>query len=326
MKKFLLIVVLAFCLTFSFGASSMAYAEEITEDITEDSTIENVTLDIIGKELTYKEGQNSVKITIKDEKYCDLVVYEVKDNSGSTMTYSGHYDYVAETKTIYCYFEGENLFNGLVKDDLTMERKGGTVFTEAEATEKEENPSDIAISDKVAELIGKVNTYIETSDGYFATTILPFLISFGSTLVLGLIVLIPYIRKSAKYKALLNVLKSQKEDIGRLETLISSTDVAKISEALNGLLEGELAKALDNVKVDDKVVAEFRLELKTILAKIDSLIKGAQNAWACSSEAVRELAKTPELSILEEDELKIQKLENYVKNTVGEAKLKEIEK
>ena len=60
--------------------------------------------------------------------------------------------------------------------------------------------------------------------------------------------------------------------------------------------------------------------------KLDSLIKGAQNAWACSSEAVKCLASVPELSILEEHEKKIKKLENFVRDSVGEEKLKEIEK
>ena len=56
----------------------------------------------------------------------------------------------------------------------------------------------------------------------------------------------------------------QNEEIQKLQTLLTSTDANEISKALNTILDGKLANAINNSKIDETELAQFKINIKTI--------------------------------------------------------------
>ncbi len=192
---------------------------------------------------------------------------------------------------------------------------------------QEEQPAEPEQTDtKVAELISKVNTYLGDANGYFANTILPLIIGAGSALLTSLGALIPFLKTKAKYKAALASINNLEKQTEELQTLLTSTDITKIKEALQSLFSGELAKAVNNLKLDGAVYAEQKALLEIILAKLDAIINGAINAWSKSDGAVAALTAAPEHNVLNALEKENIQLKQYIREIKGAEAEEEIKK
>lgn len=181
-----------------------------------------------------------------------------------------------------------------------------------------ETPSETEL--KLEEIIAKLNA--QSASNYFKQNILPLLTGTGSALVAGLLALLPYIKNKNRRKQLeayAATLQKANED---LDTLLKSTDPEAIKKAVDGLF-GERATEIVNemikqIPIDNKRINELATEIGTVNAKLDCLIKGAQNAWAKSSAATAALTEVPEKSLLVEKETENAKLKQYIRAQAGE--------
>lgn len=185
-------------------------------------------------------------------------------------------------------------------------------------TTPSETPSETEL--KLEEIIAKLNA--QSASNYFKQNILPLLTGTGSALVAGLLALLPYIKNKNRRKQLeayAATLQKANED---LDTLLKSTDPEAIKKAVDGLF-GERATEIVNemikqIPIDNKRINELATEIGTVNAKLDCLIKGAQNAWAKSSAATAALTEVPEKSLLVEKETENAKLKQYIRAQAGE--------
>ena len=193
---------------------------------------------------------------------------------------------------------------------------------QTETTDSEEKSELDKLKEKIAELTAKLNEKTGGASDYFTTTILPLLISLGGGLITGLGVLVPFIKKNSKYKALLVAYNKVTEELDNkiesIQTILSSTDVTKIKQAMSDLCGEELTKVVEKLKIDSAEMAELKLSIKTVMAKLDSLIAGAMNAWAKSSDAVSKLTENPSETVLKDLMTAKDKLIAYIRTIKGE--------
>ena len=185
-------------------------------------------------------------------------------------------------------------------------------------TTPSETPSETEL--KLEEIIAKLNA--QTASNYFKQNILPLLTGTGSALVAGLLALLPYIKNKNRRKQLEAYAATLQKANADLDTLLKSTDPEAIKKAVDGLF-GERATEIVNemikqIPIDNKRVNELATEIGTVNAKLDCLIKGAQNAWAKSSAATAALTEVPEKSLLVEKETENAKLKQYIRAQAGE--------
>lgn len=181
-----------------------------------------------------------------------------------------------------------------------------------------ETPSETEV--KLEEIIAKLNA--QSASNYFKQNILPLLTGTGSALVAGLLALLPYIKNKNRRKQLEAYAATLQKANADLDTLLKSTDPEAIKKAVDGLF-GERATEIVNemikqIPIDNKRINELATEIGTVNAKLDCLIKGAQNAWAKSSAATAALTEVPEKSLLVEKEAENAKLKQYIRAQAGE--------
>ena len=181
-----------------------------------------------------------------------------------------------------------------------------------------ETPSETEL--KLEEIIAKLNA--QSASNYFKQNILPLLTGTGSALVAGLLALLPYIKNKNRRKQLEAYAATLQKANADLDTLLKSTDPEAIKKAVDGLF-GERATEIVNemikqIPIDNKRINELATEIGTVNAKLDCLIKGAQNAWAKSSAATAALTVVPEKSLLVEKEAENAKLKQYIRAQAGE--------
>lgn len=181
-----------------------------------------------------------------------------------------------------------------------------------------ETPSETEL--KLEEIIAKLNA--QSASNYFKQNILPLLTGTGSALVAGLLALLPYIKNKNRRKQLEAYAATLQKANADLDTLLKSTDPEAIKKAVDGLF-GERATEIVNemikqIPIDNKRINELATEIGTVNAKLDCLIKGAQNAWAKSSAATAALTEVPEKSLLVEKETENAKLKQYIRAQAGE--------
>ena len=153
---------------------------------------------------------------------------------------------------------------------------------------------------------------------FFNEKILPLLTSAASAVVGLIAIAAPYIKKSAKFEKLHGIYLKQKEENETLQSLLNMTDVNKFKEAVEKVLTEDVKRALDAVKIDNDLVATFTAQIELMRAQIQTLIAGAQNAWAQSPAAVACLSAAPTESAVRKQAAYIAALEDYVKNAKGE--------
>lgn len=181
-----------------------------------------------------------------------------------------------------------------------------------------ETPSETEL--KLEKILAKLNA--QTASNYFKQNILPLLTGTGSALVAGLLALLPYIKNKNRRKQLEAYAATLQKANADLDTLLKSTDPEAIKKAIDGLF-GERATEIVNemikqIPIDNKRINELATEIGTVNAKLDCLIKGAQNAWAKSSAATAALTEVPEKSLLVEKETENAKLKQYIRAQAGE--------
>lgn len=173
---------------------------------------------------------------------------------------------------------------------------------------------------KLEELIAEFNA--SSASEYFNKNILPLLTGSCSAIVAGLASLLPYIRNKNKRKQLEAYAATLQKANADLETLLKSTDPEAVKTAVDSLFGDratEIAnKMLEKMNVDMKRVNELATEIGTVNAKLDCLIKGAQNAWAKSSAATAALSAAPEKSLLVAKEAENAQLKQYIRSQKGE--------
>lgn len=204
-------------------------------------------------------------------------------------------------------------------DDATAgDASGEDSSGDTSETTPSETPSETEL--KLEEIIAKLNA--QSASNYFKQNILPLLTGTGSALVAGLLALLPYIKNKNRRKQLEAYAATLQKANADLDTLLKSTDPEAIKKAVDGLF-GERATEIVNemikqIPIDNKRINELATEIGTVNAKLDCLIKGAQNAWAKSSAATAALTEVPEKSLLVEKETENAKLKQYIRAQAGE--------
>lgn len=204
-------------------------------------------------------------------------------------------------------------------DDATAgDASGEDSSGDTSETTPSETPSETEL--KLEEIIAKLNA--QSASNYFKQNILPLLTGTGSALVAGLLALLPYIKNKNRRKQLEAYAATLQKANADLDTLLKSTDPEAIKKAVDGLF-GERATEIVNemikqIPIDNKRINELAMEIGTVNAKLDCLIKGAQNAWAKSSAATAALTEVPEKSLLVEKEAENAKLKQYIRAQAGE--------
>lgn len=204
-------------------------------------------------------------------------------------------------------------------DDATAgDASGEDSSGDTSETTPSETPSETEV--KLEKILAKLNA--QTASDYFKQNILPLLTGTGSALVAGLLALLPYIKNKNRRKQLEAYAATLQKANADLDTLLKSTDPEAIKKAVDGLF-GERATEIVNemikqIPIDNKRINELATEIGTVNAKLDCLIKGAQNAWAKSSAATAALTEVPEKSLLIEKETENAKLKQYIRAQAGE--------
>lgn len=204
-------------------------------------------------------------------------------------------------------------------DDATAgDASGEDSSGDTSETTPSETPSETEL--KLEEIIAKLNA--QSASNYFKQNILPLLTGTGSALVAGLLALLPYIKNKNRRKQLEAYAATLQKANADLDTLLKSTDPEAIKKAVDGLF-GKRATEIVNemikqIPIDNKRINELATEIGTVNAKLDCLIKGAQNAWAKSSAATAALTEVPEKSLLVEKETENAKLKQYIRAQAGE--------
>ena len=186
--------------------------------------------------------------------------------------------------------------------------------TQVVEVESAETIDENGLVDKIKDTVsGLLN-----EDNYFNNNILPLIISAASTLLAGLTLLIPYLRNSGKYKQLQAIYTRLKAENDNLQTLLNSTDITTIKDALALMMTEELTKAVKELKIDSTAYANFETQLKVLSAQVQALINGATNAWAQSPSAVQCLTVSPTEEAVKRQALEIKALEDYIRETKGD--------
>ncbi len=187
--------------------------------------------------------------------------------------------------------------------------------------------ADIPEEDKqiIKDLISKLQSYTSQSDSFFIKFVLPLIVACALCLVVGIIILLPLLRKNEEnktVKSMLKKLKSQyEEQKAELEKYKVEFDANKIGEKIKDFIKSELNKI--SALLQQKL-AENNVELDKIEAGLISIINGALNAWKASPEAVACLTQSATAIELKNLSIKCSKLEAYVLEKYGEEALKEI--
>lgn len=153
---------------------------------------------------------------------------------------------------------------------------------------------------------------------FFNNTVMPLLVSVGSSVVGLLAVFAPYLKKSAKFNKLHGIYLKQKEENETLQGLLNATDINQFKDAVYQVLTEDVRKALANVKIDNALVADIIAQMDLMREQIQTLIRGATNAWAQSPAAVACLASSPTESAVRKQAIYITNLEDYIKQSKGE--------
>ena len=195
------------------------------------------------------------------------------------------------------------------------------VVEEEIVEEPAEETDESELKDKLAVAIAKLNEYTG-EDSFFKNKVLPLIISNGSTLLLfGALFLRTYLKKKSKAEALETLAASLQNENANLNTLLSSTDVGKIKEALISLLDGHIDKLLGEVEEKIKGYMDGFLSIKTTVdteyAQLKALAEAARLAWSSKPEVVELLAISPEKSTLENQAQVIEALKNIIYQCKG---------
>lgn len=220
------------------------------------------------------------------------------------------------------------------KDDGTGEGTPGTPKDTEGETKKETDVNDIIDGSNLSEedknlikdLVSKVEEYTKDSESVFVRVYVPMICAGALTLIFGIILLLPFLKKTFQASTVKKMLENAKKQIeelkGNLEELKKDTDVQSIKTDIEKFLEEEIARLA--ALINDSL-SKNDLTINEIDAKTSALVAGAQNAWRGSPEAVDKLSAAPSKTEYEKMKAENNKLWAYVYAKNGENAKKEIE-
>lgn len=221
---------------------------------------------------------------------------------------------------------------------------GTTVFVSAEEysntqieTETPKLPSTDEIIDtmggnlteeeksEIKELVDKIEKYTESSDSFFIRNIVPIIVAIAVCCVIGLIVLVPYLRDKLKLRDSENMLKNAKTQISGYKAEIEELKKQLNTDSIKNDIKDFIKKQWESIglMIED-TLKKNGVEIDKIESCVQALINGAINAWHGSPEAIACLttvASATELKNLAEENAKLTAL---VYKKYGEEASKEI--
>ncbi len=165
--------------------------------------------------------------------------------------------------------------------------------------------------------------FSETTENTFTTTeffnekVLPFIVSVGTTIGSGMLLIAPYLKTSGQLKQAKALYAKIKEENETLKTLLESTDVNKFKETLETILTEDLKKAIQNISLDNNALADLRAKYETLAEMMQALMNAATNVWAQSPAAVACLTNAPDAAALRVAYERVAALENYIREEKG---------
>lgn len=171
------------------------------------------------------------------------------------------------------------------------------------------------------EVVGE--TVEETVENTFTTTeffnekVLPFIVSSGSAILSGLLLVAPYLKNAGQLKQVKALYVKIKEENDTLKSLLESTDVNEFKSALETILTEDLKKAIQNISLDNNALADLRAKYETLTEMMQALMNAATNVWAQSPAAVACLTNAPDAAALRTAYERVAALENYIRDEKG---------
>lgn len=159
--------------------------------------------------------------------------------------------------------------------------------------------------------------YTFTTTEFFNEKVLPFLVSAGSALLSGLLLIAPYLKNSGQMKQAKALYVKIKEENETLKSLLESTDVNEFKSALETILTEDLKKAIQNISLDNNALADLRAKYETLAEMMQALMNAATNVWAQSPAAVACLTNAPDAAALRTAYERVAALENYIREEKG---------
>lgn len=153
---------------------------------------------------------------------------------------------------------------------------------------------------------------------FFEEKILPFIISSGSALVMIIGALVPYIKKSGKYKRLQGIYTATKAENAKYAELLETVDFDKFKDAIETVLTTDLKRKIAELGNYEPQFEDIKTKMELLLAQMQAMKDGAMNAWAQSPAAVAALSVSPTESSVKKLIKQNTALEDYIKSVKGE--------
>lgn len=199
----------------------------------------------------------------------------------------------------------------LPSTDEVIDNLGGNLTEDEKAT--------------IKELVDKVKSYTESSDSFFVRNIVPIIVAVALCFILGLIMLIPWLRTKLKLKDSENMLDNARDVIDKYKSEIAELKKQVDTDAIKNDIKEFIKAQWESVglMIED-TLKKNGVEIDKIEACVQALINGAINAWHGSPEAVScltKVASATELKNLAEENAKLTAL---VYKKYGEEASKEL--
>ena len=156
-----------------------------------------------------------------------------------------------------------------------------------------------------------------TLSEFFEEKILPALVSVGTTLIMGIPLLLPYITKSQKFKQLQGLYTKTVAENKNVQELLKCVDLENMQVILKKAVDEKLDGVLADIKDDNAAAKESVAMVKLLSAQVDALVKGATNAWAQSPAAVACLTASPTENTVKQLSAENQALQSYIRGQKG---------
>lgn len=189
--------------------------------------------------------------------------------------------------------------------------------------------SDLTEEEKatIKDLVEKVKNYTESSDSFFVRNIVPIIVAVVLCFILGIIVLIPWLRNKLKLKDAENMLDNAREQIAKHKESIAELKKQVDTDSIKNDIKEFIKNQWESIGLMiEETLKKNGVEIDKVESCVQALINGAINAWHGSPEAVScltKVASATELKNLAEENAKLTAL---VYKKYGEEASKELSK
>ena len=176
------------------------------------------------------------------------------------------------------------------------------------------------LKQQVAALIANIDRYKE--DNFFKEFVLPPLISAGVLVILGIIAAAPFLKRYFKNKKELTQYISAYAAEKQKNKDYEQFSIESFVDFLKGFLSDEVKKQFDEfaktIKMDETAFAKLLGYLETMGVRFDGVIEAAKVVWGPNKTALALLSAIPTQEAVTKAELKVKRLEDYVRQTKGD--------